>query len=290
MEAYFALLIAEALGGDEELVLPVTCLCEMAHNGTLMIDDIEDNSLMRRGKKCIHLEYGVDIAINAGNALYFLPLLIFKDYYDQKKIDNELLIRCYQYYSQELLNIHLGQGLDIYWHQGNKNPNADEYLQMCAYKTGVLARLSARLGALLSGASEEFIHRIGRFAEAIGVAFQIQDDLLNISGEEFSKKIEVMGEDVSEGKRSLMVIHSIKTAPEEKSKRLIEILNSKTKDPVVIKEAIDIMKSTDSLNHAKQEASKIISQAWDDVQKLLPENESKDKLRVFANYLIERKI
>jgi len=219
-----------------------------------------------------------------------MPLLIFKDYFEQKKVSEDILIRCYQFYSQELLNLHLGQGLDIYWHQGHKNPTVDEYLQMCAYKTGVLARLSARLGALLSGGSYEFIHRIGRFAEAIGVAFQIQDDLLNISGEEFSKKIEVMGEDISEGKRSLMALHCIKNASEKKSKRLTEILNSKTKDPVVIKEAIDIMKSTDSLTYAKQEASKIISQAWDEVQKLLPENESKEKLRVFANYLIDRKI
>jgi len=201
-----------------------------------------------------------------------------------------MLIRCYQFYSQELLNIHLGQGLDIHWHQGNKNPTVEEYLQMCAYKTGVLARLSARLGALLSGASEEFIHHIGRFAEAIGVAFQIQDDLLNISGEEFSKKIDQIGEDITEGKRSLMVIHCIKNAPEEKSNRLIEILNSKTKDPVLIKEAIDILKSTDSLTYAKQEATKIVTQAWNEVQKLLPENDAKEKLCIFANYLIERKI
>jgi len=164
----------------------------------------------------------------------------------------------------------------------------DEYLQMCAYKTGVLARLSARLGALLSGANDEFIERIGRFAEAIGVAFQIQDDLLNISGEEFAKKIEVMGEDIHEGKRSLMVLHCIQNASEEKSKRLIEILNSKTTDQAVINEAIELMKSTGSLTYAKQLASKIILDAWSAVQQLLPENETKGKLKVFADYLINR--
>jgi len=283
-------LIAEGLDGKEELVLPMAALCEMAHNGTLMVDDVEDDSKMRRGKECVHLLYGVDMAINAGNALYFFPLLIFKDYYDQKKVSNEMLIRCYQLYSQELLNLHLGQGLDIYWHQGKKNPSVDEYLQMCAYKTGVLARLSARLGALLSGATEEFIECIGHFAEAIGVGFQIQDDLLNISGEEFAKKIDVMGEDIHEGKRSLMVLHCLQTAPEEKSKRLIEILNSKTSDPVLIKEAVDLMKSTDSLNFAQKMASKIISDAWGAIEKLLPQNDTKEKLKVFANYLINRKI
>eukprot|EP01124_Arcella_intermedia_P032867 TRINITY_DN774_c0_g1_i1.p1 TRINITY_DN774_c0_g1~~TRINITY_DN774_c0_g1_i1.p1 ORF type:complete len:451 (-),score=78.11 TRINITY_DN774_c0_g1_i1:342-1511(-) len=283
-------LITEVLGGREDIVLPMAALCEMAHNGTLMIDDVEDDSKLRRGKECIHLLYGVDIAINAGNALYFLPLLIFKEYREQKKVSDEVLLKCYELYSQELLNVHLGQGLDIHWHQGKKNPGAQEYLQMCAYKTGVLARLSARLGALLSGASPDFIQSIGKFAESIGVAFQIQDDLLNISGEEFAKKIDIMGEDIHEGKRSLMVIHSLETAPEHKRNRLIEILDSKTSDALIIKEAIDIMKSTNSLVHSKQVASDIISNAWKEIEPLLPETPAKYKLKVFADYLINRSI
>jgi len=220
----------------------------------------------------------------------FLPLLIFKDYSDTKKVNESTIIRCYQLYSQELLNVHLGQGLDIYWHQGKKNPTINDYLQMCAYKTGVLARLSARLGALLSGATETFIERIGLFAEAIGVAFQIQDDLLNISGEEFSKKIEMVGEDVHEGKRSLMALHSLQNSPKEKADRLLEILNSKTNDQAVINEAIDIMKASDSLEYSKQVAKDIVTTAWKDIEGLIPDGTAKDKLKVFANYLIDRKI
>jgi geranylgeranyl diphosphate synthase type 3/geranylgeranyl diphosphate synthase type I len=101
----------------------------------------------------------------------------------------------------------------------------------------VLARLSARLTSLISGANADFIQHIGRFAEAIGVAFQIQDgmvgmrlscvvvaqfvDILNLTGEEFVKKNSCVGEDIHEGKRSLMVIHSLSTSPEDKKKRLI---------------------------------------------------------------------
>jgi len=262
----------------------------MAHNGTLIVDDVEDDSKQRRGKPCVHLIYGVDLAINAGNALYFFPLLIFKDYQDNKKVADNTLIRCYQLYTQELLNLHLGQGLDIYWHQGKKNPSINEYLQMCAYKTGVLARLSARLGALLAGAPDQFIDHIGIFAEAIGVAFQIQDDLLNISGEEFAKQKELMGEDIHEGKRSLMVIHCLQNAPKEKADRLIEILNSKTSDPVIIKEAIDIMRASNSLEYSKQTAKDIVASAWKDIDPLLPQSDAKEKLRIFANFLIDRQI
>jgi geranylgeranyl pyrophosphate synthase len=283
-------LITEVLNGNEELVMPMAALCELAHNGTLMVDDVEDDSKLRRGKPCIHLIYGVDLAVNAGNALYFFPLLIFKDYQDNKKVSDSTLIRCYQLYTQELLNLHLGQGLDIYWHQGKKNPNVEEYLQMCAYKTGVLARLSARLGALLAGADEKFIYAIGIFSEAIGVAFQIQDDLLNISGAEFAKKIDQAGEDVHEGKRSLMVIHSLQHSSKENADRLIEILNSKTSDPQVIQEAIDLMKSSNSIEYAQGVAKDIVTKAWKEIEPLLPACEAKEKIRVFANYLIDREI
>eukprot|EP01125_Pyxidicula_operculata_P022045 TRINITY_DN8843_c0_g1_i1.p1 TRINITY_DN8843_c0_g1~~TRINITY_DN8843_c0_g1_i1.p1 ORF type:complete len:367 (-),score=94.72 TRINITY_DN8843_c0_g1_i1:79-1179(-) len=283
-------LIAENLGGKDDLVLPAAYLCEIVHNGTLAVDDIEDDSKMRRGKPCLHLIYNVDVAINAGNAMYFFPLAELRELNQRKLISAETLVRAYELYSEEMINLHLGQGLDIWWHSGKKNPNSQEYLQMCAYKTGVLARLSARLAALLSGGNEEIIKQVGNFAEAIGVAFQIQDDLLNIAGEEFASKIAVMGEDIHEGKRTLMVIHSLEKAPKEKSDRLLEILNMHTNDEKLIKEAIEIMKSTNSLDYAAGVAKEIIKKAWTDVEAVLPNNEARDKLRVFADYLVDRKI
>jgi len=207
-------------------------------------------------------------------------------------IPTEILLRAYELYSEEMINLHLGQGLDIWWHQSGDHPTPDDkqYLQMCAYKTGVLARLSARLAALLSGAGERVIEEVGLFAEAIGVAFQIQDDLLNISGQEFAEKISVQGEDIHEGKRTLMVIHCIQNAPKDKAKRLLEILNMKTDDPALIQEAIAIMKSTDSLSYSLGIAHDIVKKAWLAVKDVLPDNNAKAKLKVFADYLIERKL
>lgn len=104
------------------------------------------------------------------------------------------------------------------------------------------------------------------------------------------KKINVVGEDIHEGKRSLMVIHSLSAGTPEQAKRLVDILNSKTNDPAVINEAIDIMKATDSLSYARSIAKEIIEKAWNDIEPLLPESEAKTKLRVFANYLINRQV
>jgi len=281
------MLIAEALGGEKEKVLPCAYLCELVHNGSLAVDDIEDDSKLRRGKPCLHLIYGNDIAINVGNAMYFMPLVVFKDF-KAKGVPEKTILKAYELYSQEMINLHFGQGLDIWWHQGKKNPNVQEYLQMCAYKTGTLARLSVRLSALLSGASDDQIEKIGRFAEAIGVAFQIQDDLLNITGDNLGKG--GSGEDIHEGKRSLMVIHSLDHAKKEKRDRLEEILKMKTEDVGLIKEAINIMKETDSLTFAHNEAKKIVLKAWDLVKDVIPDCEAKNKLKIFADFLIERSL
>jgi geranylgeranyl pyrophosphate synthase len=282
------LLVAESLGGKIDLVEPCAYFCELIHNGTLVVDDIEDNSELRRGQPCIHRKYGVDVAINAGNGMYFFPLLVLRELREQKGVPLETLVRSHELYEQEMINLHVGQALDIWWHAGHKDPTEDEYLQMCAFKTGTLARLSAKISALFSGATDEQIMAIGKFAEAIGVAFQIQDDLLNLIGERFSQKISIQGEDIYEGKRTLMVIHCLAHAKPEDAKRLTEILNMHTRDPTLIQEAIAIMRRTNSLDYAAQRARQIVQDAWSLVAGSFPENEAKQKLRLFAHYLIER--
>lgn len=286
------LLVAQAISKNPEIIkdpsiLSCAYLCELVHNGTLVVDDIEDDSKLRRGKDCLHLIYNVDVAINAGNAMYFFPLVVFKDFKEQG-VPAEKLVKLYELYSQEMINLHFGQGFDIWWHNGHRLPNVDEYLQMCAYKTGTLARLSAKLSAVLAGGDDEQVEALGRFSEAVGVAFQIQDDLLNIEGEKFAEKISVMGEDIHEGKRTIMVIHSLENATPEKAARLKEILDLHTSDQELINEAIAILKETKSTDYARQVARDIVVAAWNEVEKVIPESEAKSKLKIFADYLIER--
>ena len=101
---------------------------------------------------------------------------------------------------------------------------------MCAYKTGTLARMAAKMAAVLSGANKPLVEKLGHFAESIGVAFQMQDDILDLTGQEFAKKKGGVGQDITEGKRSLMVIYTLKKANSTDKKRLIEILNMHTSD------------------------------------------------------------
>eukprot|EP01114_Cavostelium_apophysatum_P017196 TRINITY_DN504_c0_g1_i1.p1 TRINITY_DN504_c0_g1~~TRINITY_DN504_c0_g1_i1.p1 ORF type:complete len:386 (+),score=86.71 TRINITY_DN504_c0_g1_i1:164-1321(+) len=287
------LLVAEALGKSAEEVLDFVVITEIVHNGTLIVDDIEDDSEYRRGKPCLHKTVGVDVAINAGNLMYFLPLRVLRERVDLPK---EVMLKCYETYSTEMLTLHLGQGLDICWHSKQRDdhspePNVANYLQMCANKTGALARMSAKLSALICGGTDEQAEAIGNFAESIGIAFQIQDDLLNL---EFDAAVATnkggVGEDIHEGKRTIMVIHSFDSAPAEEAKRLREILSMHTSDPVLIAEAIDIMRRNKSMEFAQDKARDLIFEAWNGVDTLLPNSTAKSQLRTLVDYLIDRKV
>lgn len=283
------LLICEALGKTEGYCLDFSIIPEVIHNGTLVIDDIEDSSEMRRGKPCSYKIYGLDISVNMGNAMYYLPLLTLMG----KNVDlpAEMLCNVYEVYVQEMINLSMGQAMDIAWHRGIANADAlgeDDYLQMCAYKTGTLARMAAKMAAVLAGADKKLVEKLGRFAESIGVAFQMQDDVLDLTGQEFAKKKGGVGQDITEGKRTLMVIYTLKKANDADKKRLIEILNMHTSDQKLRNEAIALMQKYHAIEHVKQTASKIVTDSWNEVDRLLPTPKAKEKLKAFAEFLIKR--
>ena len=285
------LLIIEALGKNPEEFLDFAIIPEVIHNGTIIIDDVEDSSEMRRGKPCTYRIYGIDIAINAGNAMYYLPLVTLIK--NRDKLSKEKLSRLYEIYVQEMINLSFGQAMDIAWHKGLANADeidVEDYMQMCAYKTGTLARMAAKMAAVLADANEELVEKLGRFAEAIGVAFQMQDDILDLTSEEFAQKKGGRGQDITEGKRTLMVIYTLKRASENDRKRLIEILNMHTADQKLRDEAIAIMEKYNAIEYAKNYAKKLVNESWNDIKALLPPSSAKEKLKAFANYLIERKI
>jgi geranylgeranyl pyrophosphate synthase len=285
------LLICEALGRNTEDCLDFAIIPEVIHNGTLIVDDIEDASELRRGKPCTYKIYGVDIAVNAGNAMYYLPLLPLME--KKAKLPAETLRDIYEIYVQEMINLSKGQAMDIAWHRGIANADAlneEDYLQMCAYKTGTLARMAAKISAVLAGANEELVEKLGRFAESIGVAFQMQDDVLDLTGKEFAKKKGGVGQDITEGKRTLMVIHTLKTANNADKKRLIQILNMHTSDQTLRDEAIALMQKYNAIEHVKNTAARIVEESWKEVEKLLPTSEAKEKLKAFAEFLIKRNI
>ncbi|OGJ21289.1 hypothetical protein A3K73_05550 [Candidatus Pacearchaeota archaeon RBG_13_36_9] len=276
------MLCCDVVGGGSKIeeLIPVV---EIIHNGTLMVDDVEDSSDIRRGKPCIHKIFGEDVAINTGNMMYYLPYLIIK----KIDLDKKTKLAVYDLINEEMLKLSIGQGMDIYWHSGGENISEQLYLQMCAFKTGTLARMSAKLGALLGNANKKQVKALGKFAETIGIAFQIQDDILNVTNKEWGKEF---GEDITEGKRSLMAIRVLEKGNEEDRKRLLEILSMKTKDERLINEAIGLMKRYDTINYAKKKAEKLVEDAWRNLDSCILPSDSKIKLKMFADFLVNREI
>ncbi len=283
------LLICETLGKESDYCLDFSIIPEVIHNGTLVIDDIEDSSELRRGKPCTYKIFQMDIAVNAGNSMYYLPLLPLMA--QRKKLPSKTQRDIYEVYIQEMINLSMGQAMDIAWHRSLANADEldeDDYLQMCAYKTGTLARMSAKIAAILAGADISLVQKLGRFAESIGVAFQMQDDILDLTGEEFAKKKGGVGQDITEGKRSLLVIYTLRKANTSDRERLIEILNLHTSSQTLRDEAIALMKKYGAFEHVKLTAERIVAESWKEAKKLLPTPEAKEKLKEFAEFLIKR--
>ncbi|MEM2959969.1 MAG: polyprenyl synthetase family protein [Candidatus Bathyarchaeia archaeon] len=285
------LLIYEALGGNPMEVLDFAIIPEVIHNGTLIADDIEDSSNMRRGKPSTYKIFGVDIAVNISQAMYFLPLIVLSEKGD--RIPPDKARRLYEIYVHEMINLSFGQAIDIAWHKGLIQADRlteEHYLQMCAYKTGTLARMAAKMAAVLAGMDNESAEKIGRFAESIGIAFQIQDDILDIVGVEFAKGKGGLGMDITEGKLTLMVIYALQKADQRDREELLRILGMHTRDEKLKRRAVEILKKYNAIEHAKEVASKIIRESWRTVDRLFPESDAKEKIKMLTEYLIQREI
>jgi len=150
--------------------------------------------------------------------------------------------------------------------------------------------LSALIAAVLADANEELVEKLGHFAESMGIAFQMQDDILDLKGKEFVEKKGGRGKDITEGKRSLLVIRTLGVANSKDGERLSEILNMHTSDQGLRDEAIGIMQKYDAMDYVKHFAANIVEESWKEVEGLLPALEAKEKLKAFVEFLIERKI
>lgn len=284
-------LILQAFGKEAAEYRDYMLIPELSHNGTLIIDDIEDDSSLRRGKPCIHHIYGIDVAMNAGNALYFLSLLPLLR--SQEGLSDSTRSKIFEVYVQAMINLHFGQSMDIAWHRGFldlEEITEDNYLQMSGLKTGALFRMSAQIAGALAGVDDTVLEELGQFACAIGIAYQIKDDVLDIEGDRFAAGKGGLGKDITEGKVTLMVIHALRSAPPEDRNRLKEILSLHTSEPAVIREAIEILQRCGSPDYALEKAEEIIQEAFRRIDPHLPSGVLQSGIKQFTSSLLQREL
>ncbi|MEL3907249.1 MAG: polyprenyl synthetase family protein [Treponema sp.] len=199
----------ELAGGRDDSVYSLVPLIEGIHTASLIHDDIEDNSVLRRGKPAAHIVYGLDSALNAGSGLYFKALQSLETCDAPADIKLDL----YAAAVHHIHALHEGQALDIHWHRNpGCFPSQGSYRQMIRLKTGALAVLAAYTGMRLAGKTKAEAEQVSAFFSGAGIGFQIADDVKNITVGNAGKK---RGDDITEGKKSLPVIIHIEKHPED---------------------------------------------------------------------------
>lgn len=217
----------------------ITKVVGMLHTSSLLIDDVQDGSQLRRGIPVAHNIFGVAQTINSANYVYFLALQ------ELQRLENR--DEAMEIFTTELLNLHRGQGMDLYWRDTLTCPTEDDYLEMVQNKTGGLFRLAVKL------MQAESLEKGGidcvPLVNLMGLVFQICDDYLNLSSTVYTKN-KGLCEDLTEGKFSFPVIHSIRTNPA--NLQLINILKQKTTDEEVKRYAVQYMESTGSFEYSRK--------------------------------------
>ncbi len=292
--AVLFLVFIQAFDEDPEAYLQYACIPEILHNGTIIVDDVEDEATVRRGEPALHHVHGQDVALNAGNALYFLPLKILtRDVDDTIALSPTRRLAAYEMLMYELNRTHLGQGMDICWHNEREvRISTDEYLEMCACKTGCLGRIVARLAAILTDQSPEVETAVGTYAERLSIAFQISDDILDVENSlgragDFGK---AFGNDIREGKKTLLVLHAIEQAPPAQADRLEAILEAETNTDDEIREALTILEETGSIEYARERARELAAEARAAIADLELEPEAAEQLRAFTTFVVDRDV
>lgn len=225
-----ALAATEAVGGDVVKTMPVACALEMIHTYSLIHDDLPgmDNDDYRRGKLTNHKVYGEGIAILAGCALLTYAFQLITQECKKQSVEPELILQVIQEISQAagVEGMIGGQAVDL--ESEGKPISLDTLEYIHKHKTGALLRCSLRVGAILGGATPDQLNRLTLYAEKIGLAFQIMDDILDLIGDEkkLGKKV---GSDLSKDKATYPAFYGL-----EQSKEMAVDLVSQAKEEINI--------------------------------------------------------
>jgi geranylgeranyl pyrophosphate synthase/predicted secreted hydrolase len=287
--SYAALACIDVVGGDSRKYVHWLAMPELLHVGSLIVDDVEDCSDVRRGGPTSHKIYGEPIAINAGTAAYFLceP--------DMEDLPDEMKLRIYRLYFDGMRAGHAGQAVDIdglgelvpeVVETGDISELERRILAVHRLKTAVPAGMAARIGAILGRGTETQIDGVGKFFEAVGLAFQMIDDVLNLRG--FKGDLKARGEDIQQGKLTLPVVRGLGKLSKKERKALWKTVSSKPQDPQVVAKVIDKLESVGAIEECVREARDLVESAWQRLDPLVPDTQYKVMFRAFGWYVLER--
>jgi len=271
--------INQLYGGSLKDALKGALAIEMFHNFSLVHDDIMDEAPLRRGKETIHSKWGNNTAILSGDAMLVLVYKILSQL-DESKLKPSL-----ELFNFSALNVCEGQQLDMDF-EDLESIKMDDYLMMIGLKTGDLLGASFALGALLAGASQNDIDHLYSFGKKTGIAFQLQDDILDLYGDQ--KKVgKQKGGDIIANKKTALWIRAFEKADEDQ-KRAFEKMASEENSSQKVEMASLLFDQLEVRSEAEKIKSAYQKEAFEHLDAINLSDSSKDMIRKFAEDLLGR--
>ena len=273
------LLSTAAAGGEWQTALPAAAAVELLHNFSLIHDDIEDNSPLRRGRSTVWRKWGIAQAINTGDTLYALSHLALSRL--AETTSPGIALQAARLFHQTCLHLTQGQYLDLAY-QSRHNLRVEDYWPMVGGKTAALLEACTGLGALTAGAYEAEFQDYSEFGRLLGLAFQVQDDLLGIWGDAFltGKSTE---SDLVEGKKSLPVLYGL-----EKGAAFAERWRGGPVSPEEAPALAALLEEEGARLYTEQAVARLTGQAMEALEDANPQQEGGDALRGLAQTLLNR--
>jgi len=289
--SYAALACCDVVRGDSRKFVKWLAVPELLHVGSLIVDDVQDRSTVRRGGPTAHVVYGDPIAINSGTAAYFIAQRLLVS----EELSAETKLRLYDLYFEAMRAGHAGQALDLdsfaslmpdVVERGDAALLEERVLAVHRLKTAAPAAALARMGAVAGGGSDAQVEAVGGFFEALGLAFQIVDDVLNLRG--FKGGLKSRGEDIANGAITIPVAKAMGLLPREQRRALWRTIASKPKDVTVIAATVEALEVCGAIEAAAKQARALVEEAWWRADPVLPDCVPKVMLRAFGWYVLER--
>jgi geranylgeranyl diphosphate synthase type II len=252
----------KAVGGSREDALLTAACIELFQHWILIHDDIEDGSELRRGEPALHVKYGVPLALNAGDALHARMWGALS--MNGSRLGADRAVRIMQEFSHMVNETTEGQHMELGWIARQRwDLKEPDYFEMCTRKTSWYTVAGpCRLGAIAAGAQEGTLAKLTDFGLKLGVAFQIQDDALNIHGDQ-KKYGKATCDDILEGKRSLIMLHLMGEAGQGEREKLISIMNKErsAKTPEEVSYVLSLIERHDAVGYARKRAVELMKES-----------------------------
>jgi len=276
-------LVAKAVGDSHSGLLDIGAAIEIVHNFTLVHDDIMDDDDTRRGLNAVHIEYGLPTAINAGDAMLAIA---FERLVSAKGLENKDVAAMVNRLAWMVRRVSEGQQLDIEF-EDRIAVSEEDYFEMIEGKTAVMFLTCAEIGSRMSGADDETIQCMADWGLAVGLCFQLMDDLIDVLSDSDTLG-KPAGSDIAQGKRTLMVIHALSLEDSPSQRDLLSVLGKGEK---ATQEEIDVglkaLADLGSIQYARERAEMYHSKAHSLLDRL-PESPALIALRELTDYQLKR--